>query len=277
MLYRAFANGHPYLWFFGSVASLLTACYMFRLVFLTFHGKRAEEAPAADRAGHGSAHGGHGAPGGHLHDAPRPMAIALVVLAVGAVLAGYVGVPARARRLEPDRALPRAELRRSQTRRTRPARRSTRLRRPARRRAEPGDGHAALEGRLMARLDAGRVHRHRPRVAVLPEAARPRRRGGVPVPRAAPAAAEQVLRGRDLRRGHRPAGAHRVGAGAVEGCGRGGHRRRGERRRRDRAGRSAAVLRLLQTGSVRAYAASLIIGAVLILAYLPVATVGRQS
>jgi NADH-quinone oxidoreductase subunit L len=85
LLYRAYSNGHPYLWFFASLASLLTACYMFRLVFLAFHGKRASDTaePTA----------GHGAPHGHLHDAPRPMAIALVVLAVGAVLAGYVGVP----------------------------------------------------------------------------------------------------------------------------------------------------------------------------------------
>jgi NADH-quinone oxidoreductase subunit L len=80
LLFRAFASGHPYLWFFGTVASLLTACYMFRLVFLAFHGERAPDAilhPA----------------GGQLHDAPRPMAIALVVLAVGAALVGYVGVP----------------------------------------------------------------------------------------------------------------------------------------------------------------------------------------
>jgi NADH-quinone oxidoreductase subunit L len=99
LLFRAYANGHPYLWFFGSVASLLTACYMFRLFFLTFHGERAADAPAAGR-GAGSptadrdrAHGGHDASHVHLHDAPRPMAIALVVLAVGAVLAGYIGVP----------------------------------------------------------------------------------------------------------------------------------------------------------------------------------------
>jgi NADH-quinone oxidoreductase subunit L len=75
LLYRAYSSGHWYLWFFASLASLLTACYMFRIVFMTFHGERAPQAPT------------------HLHDAPRPMAIALVVLAVGAVLAGYVGVP----------------------------------------------------------------------------------------------------------------------------------------------------------------------------------------
>jgi NADH-quinone oxidoreductase subunit L len=93
LLYRAFSNGHPYLWFFGTVASLLTACYMFRLVFLAFHGDRAPDA-ATNGA---SASGGHEASLGpasdHLHDAPRPMGIVLIVLAIGAVLSGYVGVP----------------------------------------------------------------------------------------------------------------------------------------------------------------------------------------
>ena len=48
------------------------------------------------RHGHG-AHGGHGhddhGHGGHLHDAPPAMAIPLIILALGSVLAGYVGVP----------------------------------------------------------------------------------------------------------------------------------------------------------------------------------------
>ncbi len=93
LLYRAFASGHRYLWFFGTVASLLTACYMFRLVFLAFHGERAPQPETAGGMAAGDYAASHGAAHGHLHDAPRPMAIALVVLAVGAVLAGYVGVP----------------------------------------------------------------------------------------------------------------------------------------------------------------------------------------
>ena len=92
---------------------------MFRLVFLTFHGERRvaavaapahpeEEEPAAHETAHspspsahsagghahdphtGHGHGGHG----HLHDAPPAMAMVLVILALGSVLAGYVGVPA---------------------------------------------------------------------------------------------------------------------------------------------------------------------------------------
>jgi NADH-quinone oxidoreductase subunit L len=62
---------------------------------MAFFGVRREAPTAA--AGHGHddhAHGGHGRhAGGHLHDAPPAMAIALVILAIGSVLAGYVGVP----------------------------------------------------------------------------------------------------------------------------------------------------------------------------------------
>jgi NADH-quinone oxidoreductase subunit L len=88
------------LWLIGAVTSLLTAIYMFRLVFLTFHGtRRTAQAPADAHGAHGShapaSHGGHG-PGGHghaPHDAPFSMAMPLVVLAIGSVLAGYIGIP----------------------------------------------------------------------------------------------------------------------------------------------------------------------------------------
>jgi len=101
ILYKTFAAGHWILWTIGIITSLLTATYMFRLVFLTFHGERRgaaahapaahpeEEEPAAQAAhGHG---GGHGS---HLHDAPPAMATALIVLAIGSVVAGFVGIPA---------------------------------------------------------------------------------------------------------------------------------------------------------------------------------------
>ena len=86
ILFRTFAEGHTLLWALAWLTSLLTAIYMFRLVFLVFHGPRAA---AEGGPGHheGAAHG-------HLHDAPPAMALALAVLAVGAVVAGYAGVPA---------------------------------------------------------------------------------------------------------------------------------------------------------------------------------------
>ncbi len=105
ILFRAFvgtehAHGSVLLWAIGAVTSLLTAIYMFRLVFLTFHGERragvvSHGAPAghahddANAAhGHGAGHG-HGAP----HEAPPSMALPLIVLAIGSVVAGYVGIP----------------------------------------------------------------------------------------------------------------------------------------------------------------------------------------
>ncbi len=84
ILYRTFASGHTALWAIGAVTSLMTAVYMFRLVFLAFHGE--------PRHQHGA--GGPGHHGTALHDAPPAMAVPLIVLAVGSVLAGYLGVPA---------------------------------------------------------------------------------------------------------------------------------------------------------------------------------------
>jgi NADH-quinone oxidoreductase subunit L len=96
ILYKTFvgteySHGSRLLWFIALMTSLLTAIYMFRLFFLTFHGERRSGAVSHDvhgNGGHGDAHG-HGAP----HDAPTSMAIPLIVLAIGSVLAGYVGIP----------------------------------------------------------------------------------------------------------------------------------------------------------------------------------------
>jgi NADH-quinone oxidoreductase subunit L len=98
ILFETFAHGHQILWVVGVLTSLLTATYMFRLVFLTFHGTRREAAAhghdAHGHAAHGHDDHGHGGGHGHgLHDAPPAMALALIVLAVGSVLAGYIGVP----------------------------------------------------------------------------------------------------------------------------------------------------------------------------------------
>ena len=110
ILFRTFTAstpGHLLFWFVGIVTSLLTATYMFRLVFLAFHGERRHDAPAPahaeeeEPAAHGAAAGDHGhagaGHGGHRHgvphEAPWSMALPLIILAVGSVLAGYVGVP----------------------------------------------------------------------------------------------------------------------------------------------------------------------------------------
>jgi NADH-quinone oxidoreductase subunit L len=80
ILFRTYASGHTFLWAAGLVTALLTAVYTFRVVFLAFHGARVVPEEEAGTAG-------------HLHDAPRPMAFALVLLAAGSVAAGYLGLP----------------------------------------------------------------------------------------------------------------------------------------------------------------------------------------
>ena len=92
ILYKTASSGHTVVWLVAVVTSLMTAVYMFRLVFLTFHGERRAAGGEGSHAHGHDAHGGHG-DGAHLHDAPKAMAIPLIVLAIGSVLAGYVGVP----------------------------------------------------------------------------------------------------------------------------------------------------------------------------------------
>jgi NADH-quinone oxidoreductase subunit L len=104
---------HVLLYVIGMLTSLLTATYMFRLVFMAFHGERRPNAgpPTSGGAAATGPTGGRHAPDsraapgpqhpapstrhGHgLHDAPPSMAFALIVLAIGSVFAGYIGVPA---------------------------------------------------------------------------------------------------------------------------------------------------------------------------------------
>jgi NADH-quinone oxidoreductase subunit L len=66
------------LWIVGVAAAFMTAFYVFRAVFLTFHG--------SDRVSHEAKH--------HLHESPPAMTMPLVVLAAGAVVVGFLGVPA---------------------------------------------------------------------------------------------------------------------------------------------------------------------------------------
>jgi NADH-quinone oxidoreductase subunit L len=97
ILFRTFvgteySHGSSVLWVIGAVTALLTATYMFRLVFLTFHGERR----ATDSHDHAHGHDAHATDGGHghaPHDAPPSMAIPLILLAIGSVVAGFVGVP----------------------------------------------------------------------------------------------------------------------------------------------------------------------------------------
>ena len=77
ILTQAFAQGQYFLWVLGLMGAVLTAFYMFRLVFLTFFGEERIEARARE----------------HLHESPKVMTVPLVILAILAVIAGYVGLP----------------------------------------------------------------------------------------------------------------------------------------------------------------------------------------
>jgi NADH-quinone oxidoreductase subunit L len=95
VLFRTFAHGNTVMWIIGLATSLLTAAYMFRLVFLAFWGVRRHDAPAppAPPAPQHAQHPGHAQHPQHLHDAPPAMALALIILAIGSVGAGWIGWP----------------------------------------------------------------------------------------------------------------------------------------------------------------------------------------
>jgi NADH-quinone oxidoreductase subunit L len=95
ILYRSFiAGGLPdswahILWFVGAATALVTAVYMTRLMVLTFWGRErfgaSEPAPEA----HSATQEHHSGP---PRESPTSMVLPLVVLAAGAVFAGYLGV-----------------------------------------------------------------------------------------------------------------------------------------------------------------------------------------
>ena len=65
------------LWALGILGAAMTTFYMFRLYFLTFHGKF--------RGTHEQEH--------HLHESPKSMTIPLIILALLSVVGGLVGIP----------------------------------------------------------------------------------------------------------------------------------------------------------------------------------------
>ena len=78
ILTSAFGGGHYALYALGLAGAVLTAFYMFRLVYLTFYGEA-----RTDGAGRAA-----------VHESPRPMTVPLVALAVLSAGAGFLGLPA---------------------------------------------------------------------------------------------------------------------------------------------------------------------------------------
>ena len=98
ILDNAFAR-FPALWVVGLVTAALTAYYMTRLTALAFWGDDRWRAVLGSRpgTGHGDGGGGHGA-GGHgdaPHESPAVMVLPLVVLAVLALAGGLLHLPGR--------------------------------------------------------------------------------------------------------------------------------------------------------------------------------------
>ncbi len=77
ILLEAYTKGNLVFWGLGAFAALLTAFYMFRLLFMTFHGKSRMSKKVEK----------------HVHESPRSILIPLIVLAILSVLGGFLGFP----------------------------------------------------------------------------------------------------------------------------------------------------------------------------------------
>src|SRR3954453_7614541 len=80
ILWQAWSSEHGayiWLWAIGYVTALMTTFYMFRLMFLTFHGR--------PRMSHEVEH--------HIHESPKSMTVPLMILAICALSAGWLGWP----------------------------------------------------------------------------------------------------------------------------------------------------------------------------------------
>jgi len=80
ILWYAYASVSPvgkFVWVLGTAVAFLTPFYSFRMIFLTFHNKF--------RGTHEEER--------HLHESPPVMTIPLILLALGAIGAGWIGIP----------------------------------------------------------------------------------------------------------------------------------------------------------------------------------------
>ncbi len=78
ILEKAFERS-PALWIVGWITAGMTAFYMFRLLFMTFHG----ESHVAHEVEH------------HIHESPSSMTVPLMILAVLSIIGGWIGIGGR--------------------------------------------------------------------------------------------------------------------------------------------------------------------------------------
>jgi len=105
--YASHSSVGKFVWVLSLAGAFFTPFYTFRLIFRTFFGEFRGGAHHDDHGhgshgsshgsghdSHGSAHDSHGGHGEHhIHESPRIMTIPLMLLAVGAVAAGWIGIP----------------------------------------------------------------------------------------------------------------------------------------------------------------------------------------
>ena len=79
ILWKAYSSplGSPWLWGVGFLTAGLTAFYMFRMIYLTFHGESRVDSHTAE----------------HVRESPFTMTIPLMILAALAITGGFFGVP----------------------------------------------------------------------------------------------------------------------------------------------------------------------------------------
>jgi NADH-quinone oxidoreductase subunit L len=77
ILLESLTHGNFIYWSIAAVTSLFTAFYMFRLLFVTFHGKSRVEHHVME----------------HLHESPKNMTIPLMILAGLSIAGGFLGIP----------------------------------------------------------------------------------------------------------------------------------------------------------------------------------------
>ncbi|MFH1484844.1 MAG: NADH-quinone oxidoreductase subunit L [Chloroflexota bacterium] len=87
ILLEAFHRNQPLFWL-ALAGAFMTAFYMFRLCFIAFFGKY-RGSTTAENGGHGG-HGGHGP---SLHESPAVMTLPLIILAIPAIISGFVNPP----------------------------------------------------------------------------------------------------------------------------------------------------------------------------------------
>ncbi len=93
ILASAFESGHYVLWAMGLLTAMLTAFYIFRAVFVTFHGSARWQTTDHRQQTTDALHAPHSTPHALPHPEVAVMIVPLVLLAILSIIGGFVGLP----------------------------------------------------------------------------------------------------------------------------------------------------------------------------------------